>query len=291
MFNNQEKITSKIINTIKKNGIPSYLSKWSYNNTINKYTSNRQFINNLNKIVKSYHLHSSVVINEKKLVSKKNNKRIPSFYYDSKSKIGRIVYYEYVLDFDDEFEKSKKFIQLVEIVKETLVKWKNDGLNGLIIDLRNHNGGWFYPFVYSLSSILLNKTLFALSNIKVKRSSKNWISYVNNSIKYQTNLLKDIKSEIPIAVIIGNKTSSSGEFCASIFYRNDSKIKIFGQKTGGSLSANMSFDITDNIKLHIPMQLVTTVNGEFHIKQYLLPNKKTTRPIMEAKQWIKSYKS
>lgn len=291
MFNNQEKITSKIINTIKKNGIPSYLSKWSYNNTINKYTSNRQFINNLNKIVKSYHPHSSVVINEKKLVSKKNNKRIPSFYYDSKSKIGRIVYYEYVLDFDDEFEKSKKFIQLVEIVKETLVKWKNDGLNGLIIDLRNHNGGWFYPFVYSLSSILLNKTLFALSNIKVKRSTKNWISYVNNSIKYQTNLLKDIKSEIPIAVIIGNKTSSSGEFCASIFYRNDSKIKIFGQKTGGSLSANMSFDITDNIKLHIPMQLVTTVNGEFHIKQYLLPNKKTTRPIMEAKQWIKSYKS
>lgn len=299
MLDLQEQITSKIITTIQNNGIPSYLSKWNPKYTIRSSTSKKQFINNLNKFVKSYHPHSSIFVNEKKLVSvnekklvsKKNHKKIPSFYYDSKSKIGRIVYYEYFLDFNDKFEKSKQFIQLVEIVHKTLTKWHIDGLLGLIIDLRNHTGGWFVPFVYSLSSFLENTTLFAWSNTKAMPSSKTWISYVNNSIKYQTKLLKDIKLNIPIAVIIGNKTYSSGEFCASIFYRNNSKIKIFGQRTGGGLSVNMTFDITDDIKLNIPLQLVTTVDRHFHIKQYLQPNNKTTTPVKDAKLWIKSYKS
>lgn len=98
--------------------------------------------------------------------------------------------------------------------------------------------------------------------------------------------LNNVKYNIPIAVIIGNKTYSSGEFCASIFYRNDRKIKIFGQRTGGGLSVNNTFDITDDIKLNISIQLVTTVDGHFHTKQYLEPNNKTTNQLRLRKNGL-----
>ena len=44
--------------------------------------------------------------------------------------------------------------------------------------------------------------------------------------------------------------------------------------------------LTTDIKLNIPVQLVTTVDGIFHKKQYLQPNKRTTKPIQDAKKWI-----
>ena len=291
MLDNQDYIVNKIINIIKNNGIPRYLSNWTSTNNIKNCKSEKQFIYKLNEFVQSYHYHSSIFVNRTKFATTISHKKMPSFYYDTKNKIGRIVYYEYFLNFNDEFEKSKQFIHLVKMVRETLSNWVEIGLLGLIIDLRYHKGGWFVPFVYSLYSLFHNKTLFAWSNNKVKTFDKKWISYIRNLLNYQTKQLNNKTLNIPIAVIIGMHTYSSGEFCASIFYRNDNNIKIFGQNTGGGLSVNTTFNITDNIKLNIPTQLVTTVDGQFHIDQYLKPNKKTTKPIDDAKEWIKSYES
>lgn len=290
-----ESIINKINNSIKKYGIPQYLKEWKPYKMKNNYKTDEDFYKDLIKYIKSYHHHTSLnyKLNNTKLIKKNkkynNNydKKLPTFHYNNKDKIGTIKFYHYFLDMDDKMYKSSEFINLVNSVKNKLNEWNKIGLNGLIIDLRNHIGGWYVPFVYSLSDILNNKTLFAWSNKKVKITDKKWINFSNNNIKFNQKFLNNkIDTDYKIAVIIGKNTISSGEFCASIFYRNNKNIKIFGENSGGYFSVNSTINITNNLKLNLTSSLVTTVNGVFHEKQYLKPNIYTKQPLIDAKKWI-----
>jgi len=161
-------------------------------------------------------------------------------------------------------------------------------MNGLIIDLRNHRGGWFMPFVISLSPFLNNTTLFAWNDKKVNPTQKKWINFIKNKLVFQSKIINDgqIHTDIPIAIIIGKKTTSSGEICASIFYRRSPKIQTFGNNTRGLLSTNGDFSITPILKFHMPCSLTTTIDGTFHINQYLKPRVLTDTPISDANKWI-----
>jgi C-terminal processing protease CtpA/Prc len=289
MLNEQDFIINKIEEVIKQQGIPLYLSKWKPKKSKTHFTSEKKFIDYLKTFVKSYHSHTSIDISKKykKITIEKQSKKLPTFYYDDKTKIGRIKYYDYYLDFDDKYHKCEKFKLLVNTVRNKLKEWYKDGMKGLIIDLSQHKGGWFEPFVHSLDSILNNTTLFGYGKNKLQKSKKSWINYKNHNTEYGQKFLSNkINLNIPLAVIIGKNTASSGEFCASIFYRKNKKIKIFGQNTYGKLSFNDSIEITPTIKLNLTLNLVTTVDGIFRIKEYLKPDIKTNTPITDAKKWI-----
>ena len=321
MLKHKQLILEKIENVIRTNGIPDYTKDWHTAGNITQLSSEleeHKFIDFLQKTVKSYHPHSSVMVNQtisaipstlkhtQKHTPKKhtntsspiNHKRRPTLNYDARLDIGIITYYEYYLDFDDKYDKAPEFINLVSTVRETINKWVADGMKGLIIDLRQHTGGWYVPFVSSLHTILNGSTLFGWANTSITPNDRKWISYINGKISYQTKLITqsdgtthpDWKSgwNIPLAILIGQKTYSSGEFCASIFYRGNPYIRVFGEKTGGGLSVNQTFKINKLIQINIPTQLTTTVDGSFHTEQYLMPDINTSRPITDAKKWILS---
>lgn len=160
---------------------------------------------------------------------------------------------------------------------------QNKNIKGLIIDFRKHTGGSMWPLIEALSRFLNNNTLFAWNNNKVNFNQKEWWNLVNNTVKRNQHFIKsNINTTYSIAIIIGNKTASAGEFVASCF-GCDKNVKFFGQRTAGYLSVNNTYKI-DKYEIHFPIALQTSKNGKF--KEYLEPDVYTNKPISYAKKWI-----
>ena len=160
---------------------------------------------------------------------------------------------------------------------------KNKNMKGLILDFSKHTGGSMWQLVEALSRFLNNNTLFAWNNNKVDFNEKKWFNLVNNSTKNNQHFIKtNINTNYPIAIIIGNKTASAGEFVASSFI-GDKNVKFFGHRTAGYLSVNNTYKI-DKYDIHFPTSLQTSKNSKF--QEYLEPDVYTNKPISDAKKWI-----
>jgi hypothetical protein len=146
-----------------------------------------------------------------------------------------------------------------------------------------------HSFITFFNRYLNNSTLFAFSNVKLKKTEKGWMNLENSKIKYNTQYLKDDKKIIPIAVIVGTKTSSSGEFAAALF-KGRKNVKFFGNRTAGYLSSNQNFKISKDIEIILTNKLITTYDGIFNDEEFLNVDKKTDKPITESKLWIKKQK-
>jgi hypothetical protein len=287
-------IFDKIKKKIEKNGILTYIQNWNPYTMKDSYENKDAFYEDLNKYVKSYHHHCSISINKNNVlnnVSTKYDKKIPKFYYDQKNNIGKIIFYHYYIDFNDEYHNDIIYKKIVESVNEKMEYWKSIKIKGLIIDLRNHYGGWYQPFFDGLKILFKDKSLFCMKNSLCSKKSKSWVNFKNNDMIYNCTFNKNNKLNnfCPIVCLIGKKTSSTGEFCASAFYRDQNDIKIIGLETAGNLSTNGDFNITNNIKLHLTISLITTTDGVFHCNEKCIPQIKTNSPIKEAVKFILNY--
>ncbi len=125
-------------------------------------------------------------------------------------------------------------------------------LSGWIIDLRNNSGGKLTSEPLGLSP------LFSLPLIGISWDNKNTfknISQENNyfyfgdykmdSLNYNSTLVNVNKK---IAVLVGGKTVSGGEFLALAF-KFQKETKLFGSKTKGKTSHLRLFEFRSNAKL------------------------------------------
>ena len=146
-----------------------------------------------------------------------------------------------------------------------------------------HAGGNMYPLLKALSRFLNNNTLFAWNNRKVNFNEKSWCNLIDGNLKYMKYFLhNNINTTYPIAIIIGKKTASAGEFVASCFIA-DKNVKIFGENSSGYLSVNQDYKV-DKYDIYFPTLLQTSKNGKF--QEYLEPDIYTNKPISSAKKWI-----
>ena len=216
---------------------------------------------------------------------------MPEFSFSNK--IGKIIFYQFI----DEHKKDQD--KLVKLVKDHLEKWEKDGLLGLILDFRYHYGGRgrlarsnslsnVFPLYYAFSNIFNNSTIYGWYNKKAKKNDKVWVNIKKGKLNYGTFLSDKLNFNHPIAIIIGKNTSSSGEFGSLMFYGRKN-VKFFGKPTDGNLSGNYVIDIGDNIKFKFTASLVNTVDGTFHIKEKIYPDKRTDRPVTYARKWIKDH--
>jgi len=282
-------MTNQLVNLINelilKKGIPKYIEKWSKlkETDINKENFLKSILLNL----KQYHKHCNILTPsiQTKFIDNSYRKP-PDFFWDKKLKIGRIVYYHFYSSINKGINNNDE-ISMINLVENELQKWIKKNIKGLIIDLRYHIGGNFYPFIKSLNIILGNTTIFAIKKEKADKKDKIWINNINNNL--EINLFHTSKLEFnkPIAIIIGNKTKSSGEFSAAIF-KGRNNVKFFGDKTAGYLSMNSNVTINEKIILTFPTNLITTVDNEFRFNEYLEPDFFTKKPITDAKLWIKN---
>ena len=304
MDNKYKKIYNKVRKLIKKKGIPYYVKKMNKQNfkMKNNYESEYDFIVDLNEYVKSYHHHTLIFYKNNYIPSKKQwikwkkgdlthlkyNKEPRKLPYMKLTinNIGIIRFYKYYEPYTlkERKQEMNKFVKYVRLKLEKWLKYKK--LKGIIFDFRYHYGGSISPIYYSLVDIFNNSTLYAWSNKKANKKDKVWVNVRNNEIIHDQQFLNDkLNINIPIAIIIGNNTASAGEFGAIMFYGRK-KTKFFGKRTSGDLSGNKTIKINKDIYIALTGSLVNSVDGTFHIKEYIKPDLETNSPLIEAKKWI-----
>ena len=295
------KIFNKIDTIIKNNGISYYLKQWKKHKMKHHYKNKIDFINDLAKYVKSYHPHSSIIYKNIYIQTKKQYKNTLKLKYTNEdrkmpkfsfvNKIGKITFFTFILDNSNNKKNIDDQNKLVFLVKKHLKLWNKKNIRGLILDFRYHYGGSVFPHYMAFSNLFNNSTIYAWYNKKAEKDYKVWVNIENGKIKHNRIFInKHLNFNKPIAIIIGKYTSSAGEFAALTFYGRD-KVKFFGQNTAGYLSGNKIIKINNDIELILTEDLVTTVDGTFHIKEKIYPDKKTNKPIVDAIKWINSFKS
>ena len=289
-------ITNKIIDTIKKNGIPFYVKKWKIPIIPSKFDSYDDFFRFVTGLCMEYNNHTFPLSQTINIIKNKNNKNIqfdrpyPKFKYDMKNKIGTIIFYHFYGYGNKQVEKDTRAI--IKLVRTNYKKFIKLGLFGLIIDLRKHFGGNMWPCVNSLIDIYGNTTLLSFNNTKTKISDNKWINVINNKIMYEQKFLANkLAFGGPIAIIVSNKTMSSGELITATFMGKPN-VKIFGDKTnktGGYFSINNIFKINNDIDLAVTVSFPTTSDGIFHKNNYIMLDHTSHKPISDAKKWILSH--
>ena len=140
---------------------------------------------------------------------------------------------------------ADKFAQQIQ---DKIKEFDNNNVESWVIDLSDNPGGNMWPMLLGLGPILGEDTLGYFMN--ADRNFTPWI-YANGSVfigdeKIMTlsnpYILKNhIKS---IAVIISNKTGSSGEAIATAFIGADN-CKFFGERTHGFSTGNADHKLSD----------------------------------------------
>ena len=294
-MNHYQKTYQKILYQIKKDGIPKYVKKFRPNKK-DLFSNQDDFYKFVSDEIKKYHPHTYLDIlkkndsnnNKDKPVFKANLKKLrPPTKFSIKNGIGIIKLYQYIRCRPDLGDTKEDYEKIESKYKNEIKNFiSNKDLKGLIIDFQNHHGGSMFPLIEAFNQLFENTTLYAWGNKKAKKDDKLWTNVKNGKINSgQKFLKKDINTNIPIAIIIGPNTYSSGEIVASCF-KGSRNVKFFGKNSGNGLSTNQGYKI-DNYMLYLTAILETTKDGKF--QEYLEPDVYTNAPIREAKKWINSY--
>jgi len=141
-------------------------------------------------------------------------------------------------------QTDEQMIRFAQRIQDSLCKVITPSTKGIIIDLRLNAGGNIAPMLAGVSNVLGNGDVSITTDNKGKITGRTTIE--NNNIIMdgitRTSLTRncDDLSKLPVAVLIGPVTGSSGEAMAISFIGRDRTILI-GEDTGGYTTANNGF--------------------------------------------------
>jgi carboxyl-terminal processing protease len=132
------------------------------------------------------------------------------------------------------------------------------GLRGWVVDLRENTGGNCWPMLAGIGPILGEGVAgyFASQGSTKEYIYELWgyehgfsVSEKGLKMVVVTKPYK-VKKALPIAVLIGNKTGSSGEVMVTSF-KNHPRARLFGEPTGGYSTANWIYNLSDNATIEL----------------------------------------
>ncbi|MFY9309159.1 MAG: S41 family peptidase [Bacteroidia bacterium] len=163
--------------------------------------------------------------------------------------------------------KGEKYInEILDSIKSI----DHKKLDGWIIDLRNNTGGNMWPMLIALTPFYPNSTLgyFIKEQKEISWSKANGQIWNNESSQTNKYLSEPVfyklkNKNLKIAVLIGPRTSSSGEAVA-ISTKSIKTSKLFGAKTSGYSTANKPIKIAEDEFLIV----TTSVDADYNKKEY-----------------------
>ena len=160
---------------------------------------------------------------------------------------------------------------------------------GLILDFSENSGGNMWPMLVGLSPLLSE------GHLGIFRSADGTISKIEKDnglvtlggkphfLNYPQSAT--FQSSVPfIAIIIGNKSSSSGEITPLMFY-GQKNVKFFGHKTSGFTSANQVFPLPNGGTLVLTTSMTEDRNGNSH-PDGIEPHIASAEPFQDSSKWL-----
>ena len=188
-----------------------------------------------------------------------------------------------------------------QVLNDSLCALLDQNVKGIVLDLRLNGGGAMYPMMLGLEQLLRDGKIGSFET----KDHANWI-IKNNSFYLDTLVLTSIvpkcsipNRNIPVAVLIGQGTGSSGEFLAMSFKKRENTIFI-GSNTAGYITTTMGFKINDAVWLLLSTGYGRDRKGQVY-EQALSPDIFSNEPdsfndikndkkVLAAAKWIKENK-
>ena len=182
---------------------------------------------------------------------------------------------------------QEKMKQYANILADGIAE--NKDAKGVIIDLSNNNGGDMGPMISGLSALIPNGDVMhfvsRMTGDLPVRLDNGQVIGGGSSIEVNR---KD-KVDLPVAIILGEKTASSGEMTALAF-AGLKNAKTFGKSTAGYTTINQKYELYDGAEMALTIGYSKDRQGKEYKDQKLEPEVTTEDAINEAKSWIGKYK-
>lgn len=166
-------------------------------------------------------------------------------------------------------------------------------VDGWIVDLRGNRGGnmWaMLPITGSLSGAEVLGYFIMRDKAQTAWGYANGASVYDGDVVYQgNNPIANVPASVPIAVLIDNNTSSSGEITLISLLGRDN-LRTFGNSTRGQPTANESFQLSDGALLVLTTSLTADRTGYIY-EHAIAPDVKSDDPLVEATLWLQSKKN
>lgn len=161
---------------------------------------------------------------------------------------------------------------------------------GIIVDLSPNSGGNMWPMVMGLLPLLTDGTLGAFEDRDKKKTS---IVSTGNGLLMggsphflnALDLPKPMHDPRHVAIVIGQRTASSGEITAVLF-KSQGNVKFFGHPTAGVPTANRTFTLENGALLALTTATVQDRSGRIYVEP-LAPDVEADDPIGAADSWLK----
>lgn len=142
----------------------------------------------------------------------------------------------------------------------------NSGIKGWIVDLRQNTGGNMAPMIAGLGPLFSSEKLGSLIAVDGKPNAWYYIKgkyYWDDDAGWKVTEPVELPTKLPIAVLTGYQTGSSGEAVVVSFIGNE-KARSFGGPTWGLTTGNGSFTLKDGSQIFLAATVMADRNG----KQY-----------------------
>ena len=196
------------------------------------------------------------------------------------------------------FAQRNELDKKAQSLNDSLCSLLGKNVIGIVLDLRLNGGGAMFPMMLGLEQLLHEGKIGSFDT----KSAETWI-LKDNGFYLDTTILTSItpkcgiKNEhIPVAVLIGPGTGSSGEFLTIAFKKRKNTI-FLGSNTAGYITSVQGFKINDAVTL-----LLSTGYGRDRTDQIydqaITPNiyieapdsfndVKNDKKVLAAANWIK----
>lgn len=171
---------------------------------------------------------------------------------------------------NDDFS-NKRIDSITSSIKKEIAKVSGKNIKGWIIDLRNNTGGNMYPMLAGLSKLIGDGK--AGSFVSAKGVSSGSWSIKNGALFYETTRVSAVENEgypvplnIPIVVLIGPYTASSGEMTA-ISVKGRKNSILIGEPSAGYTTVNTGFRLNSYSGLNLAIDYAADRNDHLYPKR------------------------